>query len=176
MSRIGMKPIEIPDNVQIVIEGKDVMVSGPKGKLKKTINNLISVEKKENTINVTKSKKTRTAQQLWGLTRSLIANMVKGVSEGFTKVLEVKGVGYKVSVKNNIMTLNLGYSHEIKYFIPEDVTIKCPKPTLIEVSSHNNELLGQVGADLRDMRPPEPYKGKGIKYKGEYILIKEGKK
>ena len=176
MSRIGMQPINIPQGVTVKLEDFHIMIKGPKGELQRPIDNDVLVEQKDNQIIVSKRSNNKAAVQKWGLFRSLINNMVSGVTEGYSKTLNIEGVGYKASVNNNYLTLNLGYSHEVKYEIPKSVEIKCPKPTIIELSSFDKEELGQSAAIIRSLRGPEPYKGKGIRYSDEYIIRKEGKK
>ncbi|MFZ8864924.1 MAG: 50S ribosomal protein L6 [Rickettsiales bacterium] len=176
MSRIGMQPINIPQGVTVKLEDFHIIIKGPKGELQRPIDNDVLVEEKDNQIIVSKRSNNKAAAQKWGLFRSLINNMVSGVTEGYSKTLNIEGVGYKASVNNNYLTLNLGYSHEIKYEIPKSVEIKCPKPTIIELSSFDKEELGQSAAIIRSLRGPEPYKGKGIRYSDEYIIRKEGKK
>jgi large subunit ribosomal protein L6 len=176
MSRIGMQPINIPQGVTVKLEDFHIIIKGPKGELQRPIDSDVLVEQKDNQIIVSKRSNNKAAAQKWGLFRSLISNMVCGVTEGYSKTLNIEGVGYKASVNNNYLTLNLGYSHEIKYEIPKSVEMKCPKPTIIELSSFDKEELGQSAAIIRSLRGPEPYKGKGIRYSDEYIIRKEGKK
>lgn len=171
-----MQPINIPQGVTVKLEDFHIMIKGPKGELQRPIDSDVLVEQKDNQIIVSKRSNNKAAAQKWGLFRSLISNMVCGVTEGYSKTLNIEGVGYKASVNNNYLTLNLGYSHEIKYEIPKSVEIKCPKPTIIELSSFDKEELGQSAAIIRSLRGPEPYKGKGIRYSDEYIIRKEGKK
>ncbi len=176
MSRIGSQPITLPEAVSVAINGQDITVKGPKGELSRVIDGDIAVAQNENQLVFTRKSNSKTAKQKWGLFRSLVNNMVQGVNSGFTKTLEINGVGYKAAVKNKFLTLNLGYSHEIKFEIPATVEVKCPKPTVVELSSFDNEALGQAAAVIRSLRKPEPYKGKGVKYSDEYIFRKEGKK
>ena len=176
MSRIGKKAIEIPNGVTVSLEGQKVIVKGPKGELEKVLDREVSIKQEENKILVEKVSNNKVARQKWGLYRSLVGNMVEGVSTGFKKTLNIQGVGYRAIVQNKFLNLNLGYSHDIKFFIPEGVEIKCPKATIVELYSHDKEVLGKVAAEIRDLRTPEPYKGKGVKYDGEYIFRKEGKK
>jgi large subunit ribosomal protein L6 len=176
MSRIGNQPIKIPQGVSAIVEDKKITIKGPKGELSRVIDSEVKVTKAEDSIIVNKISNNKIARQKWGLFRSLINNMVIGVSEGFNKTLNIEGVGYKASVQNNFLTLSLGYSHEIKYQIPKKVEIKCPKPTIVEFSSFDKEELGQASAIIRSLRKPEPYKGKGVRYSDEYIVRKEGKK
>lgn len=171
-----MQPINIPQGVTVKLEDFHIIIKGPKGELQRPIDSDVLVEQKDNQIIVSKRSNNKAAAQKWGLFRSLISNMVCGVTEGYSKTLNIEGVGYKASVNNNYLTLNLGYSHEIKYEIPKSVEMKCPKPTIIELSSFDKEELGQSAAIIRSLRGPEPYKGKGIRYSDEYIIRKEGKK
>lgn len=175
MSRIGKLPIIIPVNVQVEINQQTISISGPHGKLFKKISDLISVQVQNNTIYVTKNNNTRIANQLYGLTRTLINNMVIGVSKKFERILQLQGVGYRAQVTGNDLILNLGYSHPIIIMIPKGVDIKVEKNGEIYISGFDNELIGQLAATIRDKRPPEPYKGKGILYKGEIIKRKVGK-
>jgi len=176
MSRIGSKPIEIKDGVTINLDGQKVTVKGSKGELYENLPKeaIISIEEKN--VIVKPANDSQLARAMWGLSRSLIDNMVTGVTEGFTKTLEVNGVGYRAAVQGKTLVLNLGYSHQIDFEIPEGIEIKCPKPTEIEISGINKQKVGQVAAVIRSYRKPEPYKGKGIKYSDERILRKEGKK
>lgn len=178
MSRIGKVPITVPSDVTVTLgENNSITAKGKLGELSRIYHNNVVVSLQDNIISVArKNPEDKKAAAVWGLTRSLINNMVVGVSKGFSEVLEISGVGYKVSIKGNILTLFLGFSHEIKYLIPEDLTIKCPSPTVIEIFGNNKEKVGQFAADIRRLRPPEPYKLKGIKRKGEVIIKKEGKK
>ena len=176
MSRIGKKAIEIPSGVTASLEGQKIIVKGPKGELERVLDREVSARQESNKILVEKVSNNKLSSQKWGLYRSLISNMVQGVSIGFKKTLNIQGVGYRAIVQNKFLNLNLGYSHDIKFFIPEGIEIKCPKATIVELYSYDNELLGKVAAEIRDLRTPEPYKGKGVKYEGEYIFRKEGKK
>ena len=176
MSRIGSQPIIIPKGVDVKFENNIIKIKGPKGELKRSLDNDIAVKKVEETIIVDSLFDTKASKQKWGLFRSLVNNMVVGVTEGFSKTLNIEGVGYKAVLQNKFLTLSLGYSHDIKFEIPESLEVKCPKPTIIELSSYDKESLGQSAAIIRSLRPPEPYKGKGIRYSDEYIIRKEGKK
>ncbi len=176
MSRIGKKPIDIPENVTVEINGQEITVKGIKGELKRTIDSEIKISKDDNKIIVERKSKGNVARAKWGLFRSLINNMVIGTSQGFSKTLDIKGVGYKAQIKDKFLTLNLGYSHEIKFYINDNIEMKCPKATIIEISSYDKEALGQAAATIRSLRKPEPYKGKGVKYSDEFIVRKEGKK
>jgi large subunit ribosomal protein L6 len=176
MSRIGAKPINIPAGITIKLSDNLIHIKGPKGELERTFDSEVKVEHKDNQIIVDKNNNNKTAKEKWGLYRSLINNMVVGVTEGFAKTLNIEGVGYKSSLKGNFLTLNLGYSHEIKVEVPKSLEVKCPKPNIIELSSYDKEALGQFAAVIRSLREPEPYKGKGVRYSDEYIIRKEGKK
>ncbi len=176
MSRIGSKPVEILSGVDINISDQEVVVKGSKGELRQAIPEEVSVKKDEGNLVLKPANDSSVARAKWGLMRSLIQNMVAGVSTGFTKELEVNGVGYRAQVQGKNLLLNLGFSHPVEFPIPEGIEIKCPKPTEIIISGYDKQKVGQVAAKIRSYRKPEPYKGKGIKYKGEYIRRKEGKK
>ncbi len=175
MSRIGKKPITIPAGVDVKINGSEVTVKGPKGELKNTFNPDIAIAVEGTEIIVTRPSDDKNHRALHGLTRTLIANMVEGVSNGFTKELEVNGVGYRVQKQGKDLVMNLGYSHQV--IMPEiaGITIEVPAPNKIIISGADKQQVGQFAAEVREKRPPEPYKGKGIKYVGEYIRRKEGK-
>lgn len=175
MSRIGKKTIAIPEKAEFKISGDNLVeVKGPKGNLSFQVNSKLKVEQKDKEINVSVLDEHRKVRALWGMTRTLIDNMLVGVTTGFTKTLEFNGVGYKASVSGNNLVLNLGYSHSIDYPLPEGITAKVAGKT-IEISGCNKELVGFVAAKVRGMRPPEPYKGKGVKYADERIIRKAGK-
>lgn len=174
MSRIGKKPIGLPEKVEVKIEGLNVTVKGPKGSLSRTFNKEIDLKLDGKNVIVTPKAVNNTSKALWGLTRTLVNNMVVGVSKGFLKTLEFNGVGYKAAVNGKTLTLNLGYSHPIDYVLPEGVIAKVNK-NVIELESNDKELLGFAAAKIRSFRPPEPYKGKGIKYSDEVIIRKAGK-
>ena len=176
MSRIGKKPIGIPNNVKVAIEAGTVKVEGPKGRLSLTYHPRIDVSMQDNKVLVKRKSDLKLDKSLHGLTRSLINNMVKGVTEGYKKELEIVGVGFKATVQGGALVLNLGFTHPINYNIPEGITIQAPKPTNIVVSGIDKRLVGQTSAEIRDFRRPEPYKGKGIRYVGEYVRRKVGKK
>ncbi|MEQ9116097.1 MAG: 50S ribosomal protein L6 [Rickettsiales bacterium] len=176
MSRIGKKEINLPEGVSANFEGSNVTVSGKLGSLSGVFPQEVSFLKEDKNIKVSPLSDSKKAKAMWGLARSLLNNMVIGVSEGFSKRLEIHGVGYKASVDNKYLTLNLGFSHEIKYEIPEGISIKAEKPTLLVISGVDKQKVGEVAAEIIKQRPPEPYKGKGIRYEGEQILRKEGKK
>jgi len=175
MSRVGKKPIELPANVKANIQGQKFVVEGPKGKLDLEIHPRIKVELQGNQITVSRPTNVKTDRALHGLTRSLIWNMVLGVTDGFKKELEIEGVGFKAQVKGQILNIALGFTHPINYNIPEGLEIKCPKPTLITISGMDKHKVGQAAAEIRSYHEPEPYKGKGIHYLGEQIRRKQGK-
>jgi large subunit ribosomal protein L6 len=174
MSRIGKQPVVVPEKVQVSLDGRNINVKGPKGELSWEHHPGVNVVQDAGIINVTPVDETKKNRALWGLTRTLISNMVVGVTDGFTKGLEFKGVGYKAAVSGNTLVLNLGYSHPINYELPEGVTAKVNK-TSIEVAGINKELVGFAAAKIRSFRPPEPYKGKGVRYSDEVIIRKAGK-
>jgi len=174
MSRTGKQPVIIPEKVEVKVDGSLVSVKGPKGNLDFNFTDNILIEVKDKKVNVTAKNESRSAKSMWGTTRTLINNMVIGVSTGFTKSLEFNGVGYKAQVKGSSLVLNLGFSHPIDYKLPKDVKVKVTK-NVIDVSGANKELVGFVAAKIRSFRPPEPYKGKGVKYIDEHIIRKAGK-
>ena len=174
MSRIGKAPIGIPDKVEVKIDGTSVEVKGPKGQLSYTFRKEVKIVKADKVINVTPSDDSTTARALWGMSRTLLGNMVTGVTTGFVKSLEFNGVGYKAAVAGNTLTLNLGYSHPIEYKLPKGVEAKVVK-NIIEIHGSDKELVGFVAAQVRSYREPEPYKGKGIRYSDEKIIRKAGK-
>jgi large subunit ribosomal protein L6 len=174
MSRIGKKPIGIPDKVEVKVSGTTVDVKGPKGTLSYTFHKDVKIEKVEKVINVAPANQTTSARALWGMSRTLLGNMVTGVTTGFVKSLEFNGVGYKAAVSGSTLTLNLGYSHAIDYKLPEGVKAVVTK-NVIEFQGADKELVGFVAAQVRSFREPEPYKGKGLKYTDEKIIRKAGK-
>lgn len=175
MSRIGRKPVQIPSGVKVAVAEGEVRVEGPKGKLQFRYHPRMNVKMQENVLVVERPTNIRTDRSLHGLTRSLLQNMVRGVTEGYTKELEIEGVGYKGAVSGRKLTLSLGYSHPIEYMIPEGIEVKCPKPTQVVVSGVDRQKVGQVAAEIRGFHEPEPYKGKGVHYVGEVIRRKQGK-
>ena len=175
MSRIGKKPIEIPAGVDVQIEGTLVTVKGPKGTLTRNVHPNITVEKDGNVINVTRPNDDKMNRSLHGLTRTLINNMVVGANETFKKELEVNGVGYRCEAKGQVLTLKIGYSHDVVMTAPEGITVEVPNPNKIIISGPDKQMVGQFAANVREKSPPEPYKGKGIKYVDEHIRRKEGK-
>ncbi len=175
MSRIGKKPITIPAGVDVKINGGEVVVKGPKGELKNTFNSDIAINIENNEILVTRPSDVKEHRALHGLTRTLIANMVEGVTNGYSKTLEVNGVGYRVQKQGKNLVMNLGFSHQVIMEETDGITIDVPNPNTIVISGADKQKVGQFAAEVREKRPPEPYKGKGIKYAGEYIRRKEGK-
>lgn len=175
MSRIGRKPIDLPENVKLEITDNTVIVEGPKGKLSYKLPQGIFVETEDGKIKVKRKDDSKFLKSQHGLVRSLIFNMIRGVLEGYQKELEIVGVGYKGQVKGNCLILNLGFSHPVEFLIPEDVKITTPKPTEIVVSGIDKQRVGQIASEIRRIFPPEPYKGKGIRYKGEFVRRKLGK-
>ncbi len=175
MSRIGKKPIEIPAGVEVKIEGNKVTVKGPKGTLTNEFSPAISITQEGNEIIVTRPSDVAEHRSLHGLTRTLVANMVIGVTEGYTKQLEVNGVGYRCAKQGKDLVMNLGFSHQVIMPEIEGINIEVPNPNLVVISGPDKQKVGQFAAEVREKRPPEPYKGKGIKYVGEYIRRKEGK-
>lgn len=175
MSRIGNKPITIPAGVEVKVNGTEVSVKGPKGELNDNFNKDITIKVEGNEIIVTRPSDDKEHRSLHGLTRTLIDNMVKGVTEGFKKELEVNGVGFHVAKQGKDLVMNLGFSHQVIVSEIPGLTIEVPNPNKIIISGANKQMVGQLAADIRAKRPPEPYKGKGIKYAGEYIRRKEGK-
>ncbi|WP_137699509.1 50S ribosomal protein L6 [Marimonas lutisalis] len=176
MSRIGKKPVELPSGVTATISGQTIEIKGPKDTQSFTATDDVTIAQEDNAIVVTPRGKSKRARQQWGMSRTMVANMVQGCTEGFKKELEINGVGYRAQVQGNVLKLNLGYSHDVDFQVPAGVTVTCPKQTEIVVEGTNAQLVGQVAANIREWREPEPYKGKGIKYKDEYIFRKEGKK
>jgi len=176
MSRIGKKPVTVPGSVTAAVNGQEVKVKGPKGELKHVLVDDIIAKLDKGGIEIAMREDTPNARAMWGMSRTLVANLVAGVTEGFTKKLEITGVGYRAAVQGKNLQLQLGYSHDVVYPIPEGISIVAPKPTEITITGSDKQKVGQVAAEIRDFRSPEPYKGKGVKYVGEYIFRKEGKK
>ena len=176
MSRIGKNPVKIPDGVDVAIAGREVTVKGKLGQLTGRLASEVEASKEDGKVWIKPFDEDVRSQSMWGLGRTLVNNMVAGVSQGFSRRLEIVGVGYRAAVQNKILTLQLGYSHDIKVMIPEDIDVVCERPTAIEIKGVDKQKVGQLAADIRALRKPEPYKGKGIRYEGEYILRKEGKK
>jgi len=175
MSRIGKKPVPVPAGVTVQVAGQTVTVKGPKGELKRTIHSDLSVAFADGQVTVGRPSDDAKHKALHGLSRTLVANMVDGVTKGFEKALEIQGVGYKAENKPFGLTLVVGYSHTVDYKAPAGITLKAETPTLVKVSGADKELVGQVAANIRNVRPPEPYKGKGIRYLGEQVRRKAGK-
>ncbi|MAI06990.1 MAG: 50S ribosomal protein L6 [Alphaproteobacteria bacterium TMED87] len=176
MSRIGKSPIMLPEGIEFIVDGNKLTVKGKRGELNFVKSSDIEVECKENQITTKPSNNLNKTKSLWGTTRSLIQNMVIGISKGFKKDLEIQGVGYKAQAKGKTLELSLGFSHDVTYSIPDGIDIKTPQPTHIHITGNDIQRVGQVAAEIRAYRPPEPYKGKGVRYKGENIIRKEGKK
>ena len=176
MSRIGKKPVALPSGVSAVVSGQTIEVIGPKGTRSFTASDDVTLSVEESTVSVTPRGKSKRARQQWGMSRTMVANLVTGVTAGFKKELEIKGVGYRAQLQGNVLKLNLGLSHDVDFQVPDGVTVTVPKQTEIIVEGEDQQLVGQVAANIREWRRPEPYKGKGIMYKGEYIFRKEGKK
>ncbi len=176
MSKVGNNPIKIPSGVELNLQDRHVKVKGPKGELQWDIPEPITVNQEDSVLTVTRPNNERKNRALHGTTRAIIANMVHGVSQGFERKLEINGVGYRANVKGNILNLELGFSHPIDYELPNEVEAKVEKNTEITLTSINKEVLGQTAAEIRKFRPPEPYKGKGVRYSDEYVRRKVGKK
>ncbi len=176
MSRIGKKAVPVPAGVTVSVNGQSVAVKGPKGELKEVLNEQVLVKMEEGGVKVDPINQSKLARSSWGMSRTLVANMMKGVTDGYSKSLEINGVGYRAALEGKVLKLNLGYSHDVNYPVPDGIDIKTPKPTEIVISGINKQRVGQVAAEIREWRGPEPYKGKGIKYAGETIFRKEGKK
>jgi large subunit ribosomal protein L6 len=175
MSRVGKKPVEVPDGVDVKIDGNAVTVKGAKGELNRMFHERIGFDITNGVINVTRPDDSRESRALHGLSRALLSNMVVGVSDGFRKELEIQGVGYRATLKGQDLELSVGFSHTVTVTAPEGITFEVPEPTRITVSGIDKEQVGQIAADIRKVRPPEPYKGKGIRYVGEYVRRKAGK-
>jgi large subunit ribosomal protein L6 len=176
MSRIGKQPIELPNGVEAVVTGQSIEIKGPKGVRNFTATDDVTISVSEKVVSVKPRGSSKRARQQWGMSRTQVANLVTGVTAGFRKELEINGVGYRAALQGNILKLSLGYSHDVDFQIPTDVKVTCAKPTEILVEGIDQQVVGQVAANIRSWRKPEPYKGKGIRYKGEYIFAKEGKK
>lgn len=176
MSRIGKYPIAVPAGVTVKIDEQEIAVKGPKGELKLTLVEDVVVEHADGKLTVRPREDTQRARAMWGLSRTLVENLVIGVTTGFTKNLEISGVGYRAALQGKNLQLNLGFSHDVIYAIPEGIEVKVAKPTEISISGIDKQKVGQVAAEIRAYRGPEPYKGKGVRYAGEFIFRKEGKK
>jgi len=176
MSRIGKKPVALPSGVSAAMSGQTIEVKGPKGSRSFTASDDVTMTIDESSVSVTPRGNSKRARPPWGMSRTMVANLVTGVTSGFKKELEIKGVGYRAQLQGKVLKLNLGLSHDVDFQVPDGVTVTVPKQTEIIVEGEDQQLVGQVAANIREWRRPEPYKGKGIMYKGEYIFRKEGKK
>jgi large subunit ribosomal protein L6 len=176
MSRIGKKPVPLASGVTASISGQTIEVKGPKGTRSFTATDDVTITIEDGAVKVTPRGTSKVARQQWGMARSMVDNLVEGVTKGFRKELEIQGVGYRAAMAGNVLKLSLGYSHEVNFEVPAGVTVTSPKQTEIVVEGIDQQLVGQVAANIRDWKRPEPYKGKGIRYKGEFIFRKEGKK
>jgi large subunit ribosomal protein L6 len=176
MSRIGKKPIAVPSGVTAAVEGQTVKVKGPKGALQAAVHDDVVVKLEGGQIKLDPRAETKRARAQWGTSRTLVANLISGVTKGFERRLEISGVGYRAAVQGKNLQIALGYSHDVIFLIPEGITIATPRPVEIVISGSDRQKVGQVAAEIREYRPPEPYKGKGIKYSDERIFRKEGKK
>jgi large subunit ribosomal protein L6 len=176
MSRVGKKPVAIPAGVTANVEGQTVNVKGPKGAMQLLVHGDVGVEVGGGNITVTPRGETQRARAMWGTYRALLANLITGVTKGFEEKLEITGVGYRAQLQGKTLTVALGFSHDIVYTVPDGITIAVPKPTEIMISGIDRQKVGQVAAEIRSYRPPEPYKGKGVKYANEFVFRKEGKK
>jgi large subunit ribosomal protein L6 len=176
MSRIGNKAVAIPSGVTANVEGQTVKVKGPKGAVQLVLHDDVVVTMDKGSVKIEPRGETKRARSMWGTSRTLVSNLVSGVTKGFEERLEITGVGYRAALQGKQLNLQLGYSHDVNFPIPEGITIATPKPTEIVITGIDKQKVGQVAAEIRGFRPPEPYKGKGVKYAGEYIFRKEGKK
>ena len=176
MSRVGKKPVVVPSGVTAAVEGQTVKVKGPKGQLQFVVHDDVEVKFADGSVTVAPRYETKRARSLYGTARAQVANLVEGVTKGFEKKLEITGVGYRAAMQGKNLQLSLGFSHDVVYQTPEGVTISVPKPTEIVINGIDKQVVGQVAAEIREYRPPEPYKGKGVRYAGEKIVRKEGKK
>jgi large subunit ribosomal protein L6 len=176
MSRVGKKPLALPAGVTAKVEGQAIAIKGGKGELRFVAPADVSVNFADNQLKVDPRNETKRARAMWGMTRAMLNNIIIGVTKGFEKKLEINGVGYKAAVSGKNLQLSLGYSHDVTFAIPQGITIATPKPTEIMISGVDRHKVGQVAAEIRSFRPPEPYKGKGVKYSDEFVFRKEGKK
>ncbi|MCI5059817.1 MAG: 50S ribosomal protein L6 [Alphaproteobacteria bacterium] len=176
MSRIGNKPVEIPEGVSVDVNGQDVKAKGAKGELELRVHDDVSVKMEDGKVVLAPRSQSLKAKKLWPTMRTLVYNIVVGVTEGYSKSLEIKGVGYRANMQGNTLVMQLGFSHEVRYDVPADVQVSVEDQTKVNVSGIDKQLVGQVAAKIRGFKPPEPYKGKGIKYSDEYVMRKEGKK
>ncbi|MAZ84855.1 MAG: 50S ribosomal protein L6 [Hoeflea sp.] len=176
MSRIGKKPIQVPQGVTATVDGQKVVAKGPKGELSFVANDEVTVKLEDNAVVVSPVDQSKDARSKWGMSRTMVENIFTGVKDGFERKLEINGVGYRAAMQGKNLQLALGFSHDVVYQPPEGVSIACPKPTEIVLTGIDKQVLGQAAAQIREYRPPEPYKGKGVKYAEERIIRKEGKK
>ena len=176
MSRIGKRPVAVPQGVEINLSGLNIAAKGPKGELAITLSDLVKVAQGDDGVTVTTADKTQAARSHSGLSRSMVQNIVTCVSEGFSRKLVLQGVGYRAQMQGKTLKLSLGFSHDIDFNVPEGITVECPSQTEIVISGIDKQKVGQVASEIRSYRPPEPYKGKGVRYEGEYVFRKEGKK
>jgi large subunit ribosomal protein L6 len=176
MSRIGKNPVTVPSGVTLTLEGQKVTVKGPKGELNFTLPSIITGKSEGEEFSVTPIDESKEGKAMWGMSRSMVANMIEGVTNGFQKNLELRGVGYRAQMKGSNLSMQLGFSHEVNYTPPKGITIAAPKATEVHVTGIDKQKVGQVAAEIRSFRKPEPYKGKGVRYEGEYVRSKEGKK
>jgi large subunit ribosomal protein L6 len=176
MSRIGKKAVAVPTGVTVNVSGQTVSVKGPKGELKSALVDQVTAKLEKGAVEVSPRDNSKLSRSCWGMSRTMVQNMIRGVTQGYQKNLEINGVGYRAAVQGKSLQLQLGYSHDVNYAIPTGITITTPKPTEIVISGIDKQKVGQVAAEIRAYRSPEPYKGKGVKYAGEYIFRKEGKK
>ena len=176
MSRIGKKPVPVPQGVNASVDGQTVKMKGPKGELTFALHEDVQATLDNGQIAVSPRYETKRARAMWGMSRSMVQNIATGVTEGFQKKLDIEGVGYRAAVQGKNLVLSLGYSHDVIYPVPEGITVACPRPTEVLISGIDRQKVGQVAAEIREWRPPEPYKGKGVRYSGEFIFRKEGKK
>jgi large subunit ribosomal protein L6 len=176
MSRIGKKPVELPAGVTASVSGQTIEIKGPKDTQSFTATDDVTIAVEDNAVTVTPRGMSKRARQQWGMSRTMVANMITGCTTGFKKELEIQGVGYRAQMQGNVLKLSLGLSHDVNFDVPAGITVTAPKPTEIIIEGTDAQLVGQVAANIREWRKPEPYKGKGIRYKGEFIFRKEGKK
>ena len=176
MSKIGKKAVAVPKGITATIEGGKFKAKGPKGELMLPLSDKVALKQENGLVSVSATGDSKQHKAAWGFTRAMVANLIKGVEKGYEKKLEINGVGYRAAVQGKQLQLALGYSHDVVYKIPDGINIATPKPTEIIITGIDKQKVGQVAAEIRDFRPPEPYKGKGIKYEGEFIFRKEGKK
>lgn len=176
MSRIGKNPVAVPSGVTVNISGQQVTAKGKLGELSVVLVDEVLAELQDNEVVIKPRDNSQRSRTMWGMSRSLVSNVVVGVSTGFTRKLEIEGVGYRAAVQGKDLVLQLGFSHEVRYPIPTGITVACERPTAISISGADAQVVGQMAAEIRAYRPPEPYKGKGVRYEGEYVRRKEGKK